>query len=67
MTASEGAKSNALMRCCKDLGVASVLWDPIFIAQWKSKYAVEKLYAFTFVFYVFFLLLVLNFCAMIAF
>ena len=55
------------MRCCKDLGVASVLWDPIFIAQWKSKYAVEKLYAFTFVFYVFFLLLVLNFCAMIAF
>ncbi|KAG9079406.1 hypothetical protein FRC06_007750 [Ceratobasidium sp. 370] len=25
-TAVEGAKSNALMRCCKDLGVASELW-----------------------------------------
>jgi hypothetical protein len=25
-TASEGAKSNALMRCCKDLGIASDLW-----------------------------------------
>ena len=26
--ACESAKSNALMRCCKDLGVASSLWDP---------------------------------------
>lgn len=26
--ACESAKSNALMRCCKDLGVASELWDP---------------------------------------
>ena len=26
--AMESAKSNALMRCCKDLGVASELWDP---------------------------------------
>lgn len=25
-TATEGAKSNALMRCCKDLGIASELW-----------------------------------------
>ena len=25
-TATEGCKSNALMRCCKDLGVASELW-----------------------------------------
>ena len=25
-TATEAAKSNALMRCCKDLGVASELW-----------------------------------------
>ena len=30
-TATEGCKSNALMRCCKDLGVASELWDPRFI------------------------------------
>lgn len=26
--ACESAKSNALMRCCKDLGVVSELWDP---------------------------------------
>lgn len=26
-TALEGCKSNALMRCCKDLGIASELWD----------------------------------------
>ena len=26
--ALESAKSNALMRCCKDLGIASELWDP---------------------------------------
>eukprot|EP01100_Stratorugosa_tubuloviscum_P015099 TRINITY_DN8481_c0_g1_i1.p1 TRINITY_DN8481_c0_g1~~TRINITY_DN8481_c0_g1_i1.p1 ORF type:complete len:263 (-),score=106.26 TRINITY_DN8481_c0_g1_i1:55-843(-) len=38
-TASEGAKSKALMRCCKDIGVGSELWDPNFINRWKSKYA----------------------------
>ena len=26
--ACESAKSNALMRCCKDLGIASELWMP---------------------------------------
>jgi len=41
-TASEGVKSNALMRCCKDLGIASELWDPIYIQQWKAKFAVER-------------------------
>jgi hypothetical protein len=40
-TALEGCKSNALMRCCKDLGIASELWDPSFIRKWKSKYADE--------------------------
>ncbi|KAI9470904.1 MAG: mitochondrial genome maintenance protein [Benjaminiella poitrasii] len=40
-TASEGCKSNALMRCCKDLGVASELWDPTFIRKFKKKYCVE--------------------------
>ncbi|WFD44733.1 hypothetical protein MPSI1_003403 [Malassezia psittaci] len=40
-TATEGAKSNALMRCCKDLGVASELWDPRFIRQFKAKHCVE--------------------------
>ncbi|WFC96762.1 hypothetical protein MBRA1_003424 [Malassezia brasiliensis] len=40
-TASEGAKSNALMRCCKDLGIASELWDPRFVRQFKAKHCVE--------------------------
>ena len=40
-TALEGCKSNALMRCCKDLGIASELWDPSFIRKWKAKYADE--------------------------
>ena len=37
-TATEGCKSNAMMRCCKDLGVASELWDPRFIRTFKKKY-----------------------------
>ncbi|KAG2182356.1 hypothetical protein INT43_007286 [Umbelopsis isabellina] len=42
-TASEGCKSNALMRCCKDLGIASELWqvDPGFIRKFKKKNCVE--------------------------
>lgn len=40
-TALEGAKSNALMRCCKDLGIASELWDPHYILEWKQKHTVE--------------------------
>jgi hypothetical protein len=40
-TASEGCKSNALMRCCKDLGVASELWDPRFIRDFKTSHARE--------------------------
>ena len=40
-TAVEGCKSNALMRCCKDLGVASELWDPRFIRQFMSQHAKE--------------------------
>jgi hypothetical protein len=38
-TATEGCKSNALMRCCKDLGVASELWDPRFIRNFMKKNA----------------------------
>lgn len=41
-TAMEGCKSNALMRCCKDLGIASELWDPSFIRQFKVKHAESK-------------------------
>ncbi|KAJ3473847.1 hypothetical protein NLI96_g12793 [Meripilus lineatus] len=40
-TATEAAKSNALMRCCKDLGIASELWDPRFIREFKAKYCIE--------------------------
>ena len=40
-TAGEGCKSNALLRCCKDLGIASELWDPRFIREFKKKYARE--------------------------
>ncbi|EDO01990.1 hypothetical protein SS1G_04466 [Sclerotinia sclerotiorum 1980 UF-70] len=38
-TATEGCKSNALMRCCKDLGVASELWDPRYIRKFMKQYA----------------------------
>ncbi|KAJ2830556.1 hypothetical protein IWW50_000211 [Coemansia erecta] len=41
-TATEGCKSNALVRCCKDLGVASELWDPAFISQFKAKHCAEE-------------------------
>ncbi|EEH19808.1 hypothetical protein PABG_02067 [Paracoccidioides brasiliensis Pb03] len=40
-TATEGCKSNAMMRCCKDLGVASELWDPRWIRQFRAKYTRE--------------------------
>lgn len=35
-SAIEGCKSNALMRCCKDLGIASELWDPEFIRNFRK-------------------------------
>ncbi|WVW86140.1 hypothetical protein I302_108181 [Kwoniella bestiolae CBS 10118] len=40
-TATEACKSNALMRCCKDLGIASELWDPGFIREFKAKHCKE--------------------------
>ncbi|PIL37410.1 hypothetical protein GSI_01104 [Ganoderma sinense ZZ0214-1] len=40
-TATEACKSNALMRCCKDLGIASELWDPRFIREFKAKYCID--------------------------
>ncbi|KAJ5232391.1 hypothetical protein N7468_005347 [Penicillium chermesinum] len=40
-TATEGCRSNALMRCCKDLGIASELWDPRWIRNFKAKYTRE--------------------------
>ncbi|KAI0593243.1 mitochondrial genome maintenance MGM101-domain-containing protein [Biscogniauxia sp. FL1348] len=41
-TAAEGCKSNALMRCCKDLGIASELWDPRFIRNFMKTHAVQQ-------------------------
>lgn len=35
-TATEGCRSNALIRCCKDLGIASELWDPRWIRRFKA-------------------------------
>lgn len=35
----EGAKSNARMRLCKDMGIGLELWKPAFIKRWKAKYA----------------------------
>ncbi|RMZ81347.1 hypothetical protein DV738_g2247, partial [Chaetothyriales sp. CBS 135597] len=40
-TASEGCKSNAMMRCCKDLGIASELWDPRFIRKFRASHTRE--------------------------
>jgi len=40
-TAIEACKSNALMRCCKDLGIASELWDPRFIREFRKEHCVE--------------------------
>jgi hypothetical protein len=34
-TAAEAVKSNALMRCCKDLGIAACCWDRRFIEAFK--------------------------------
>ncbi|CAF9915769.1 MAG: hypothetical protein ALECFALPRED_010323 [Alectoria fallacina] len=40
-TAVEGCKSTALRRCCKDLGVASELWDPRFIRKFMAQHVKE--------------------------
>lgn len=36
-TAVEGARSSALSRCCKDLGIAVELWDRAFITSFKKE------------------------------
>ena len=41
-SSSESARSNALMRCCKDLGIANELWSAKFVQEWKTKYAARK-------------------------
>lgn len=39
---TESVRSNSLMRCCKDLGIASDLWDNSITAQWKARFAIRK-------------------------
>jgi len=39
--AIESGKSNALSRCCKDLGIATELWDLTFIERFKSQNCVQ--------------------------
>lgn len=40
--ASEVARSNALMRLCKDLGIGSELFDQGFVQSWKQTYATRR-------------------------
>ena len=40
VTPFESTRSTALRRCCKDLGIASELWDPSWTTRWKAKNAV---------------------------
>lgn len=42
VTAFEGCRSNALMRCCKDLNIASELWDPVFINKYRVSLKTKK-------------------------
>ena len=37
----ESAKSDCITRCCKDLGIASELWQPQFIEAWKKENAIQ--------------------------
>jgi hypothetical protein len=39
---TEAVRSNALMRCCKDLGIASELWDRHFVNLWKDQFAIKR-------------------------
>lgn len=39
--ASESCRSNALVRCCKDLGMALELWDKGALDTWRTTYAVQ--------------------------
>lgn len=38
----EGARTDCLTRCCKDLGIATELWDPAWREGWLAKYAVKE-------------------------
>jgi len=38
-TALEGAKTDCLTRCCKDIGIAMELWNPVWVREWKKNHA----------------------------
>jgi hypothetical protein len=38
---AEAVKSNALTRCCKDLGIASECWDRDYCDTWRDQFAVK--------------------------
>lgn len=40
-SAAEALRSNALTRCCKDIGIASECWDRQWTEAWKAKSAVQ--------------------------
>lgn len=40
-TVTETVKSSALVRCCKDIGFFTELWDQKWIEEWKKNYAVN--------------------------
>lgn len=40
-SALEAAKSDTIVRCCKDLGIASEVHQPAFCRKWQKKYAVK--------------------------
>ena len=39
--ACEATKSNAIMRCCKDLGIALELWDKKYVEKFIKEYCVQ--------------------------
>lgn len=41
-TALEGARTDCLTRCCKDLGIAAELWDKDWREWWQGKYTEKK-------------------------
>lgn len=40
-SAYEGAKSDCLVRCCKDIGIGKELWQPKYSREWVKKHAVK--------------------------
>jgi len=40
---TETIKSIALTRCCKDLGIASELWDKDWVSAWQRKHAHQEM------------------------